>query len=366
MSGWSRSEARAYVPGMGVLTNYQRIRYAIKGVGTDLPMLRQTLSTMSKEEIEAADAQWRRPTTAVRSLVAAVRGDTSGRDESDLADLVEHGAPTDCRGAGRRPPPLRAIDREDDRPGLLWVVNPTLAATTGKSIGAQLTGARSRPPAAKSNRPRPTSPRCSAPGSPGTSNAARARTSTSRSPTPSRRSNSSATQSTPGPPAVDGRGDPRRRRRRHRARPVHGGRFRCRRGCGDHFTGRHRRLDGDEGAGERRCVWFSEEVMTDLGGRCGRRDGVRVDGRPGACAPRWRRPRRATVGSRGGRPRAQPGSAGPAPPAAVGLASADSSPASARADHSLVPSRAAGVCSPPWPPRAARCTSDWPPAAPRT
>src|SRR5262249_55471138 len=58
MSGASRREARARVQGQGVLTPYQRIRYSIEGLGTDVPMLRSTLATMTRAEIRQANRQW--------------------------------------------------------------------------------------------------------------------------------------------------------------------------------------------------------------------------------------------------------------------------------------------------------------------
>ncbi len=92
MSGTSRREARARVEQQGVLTNYQRLRFSIEGIGTDLPMLRATLASMSQQELIQADRQWRQDHSG-ESLIAAVEDDTSGRDQGDLVDMATYGAP---------------------------------------------------------------------------------------------------------------------------------------------------------------------------------------------------------------------------------------------------------------------------------
>lgn len=92
MNGTARAEAEARVANEGILTPYQRLRFAMEGVGTDLPELRATLAGMSKEELAEADRQWR-DEHGGESLVDAIRGDTSGREEGDLVDMAENGAP---------------------------------------------------------------------------------------------------------------------------------------------------------------------------------------------------------------------------------------------------------------------------------
>lgn len=104
MSEASKQEGLARVAAKGVLTPYQKLRFSIEGVGTDLPMLRSTLATMSKTEIDQADTDWRAGHDG-ESLLDAIHGDTSGRDEGDLVDQVLYGAPrttAELVGAARR------------------------------------------------------------------------------------------------------------------------------------------------------------------------------------------------------------------------------------------------------------------------
>ncbi|MBO1076167.1 hypothetical protein [Roseomonas marmotae] len=92
MSGVARKEALARVAQDGVLTPYQRLRFAIEGVGTDMPELRGTLSGMTSEELEEADRQWK-DEHGGESLISAIEGDTSGREQDDLVDMATHGRP---------------------------------------------------------------------------------------------------------------------------------------------------------------------------------------------------------------------------------------------------------------------------------
>jgi hypothetical protein len=104
MSGAARDEARARVAQGGVVSNYQRVRFAIEGAGTDLPMLRSALESMSPSERARARAQWAHDHDG-ESLEDAIRGDTSGRDEDDMMDLLDYGAPRNVDevvGAARR------------------------------------------------------------------------------------------------------------------------------------------------------------------------------------------------------------------------------------------------------------------------
>jgi hypothetical protein len=91
MSFTSKEEGLARVRAKGVLTNYQKLRFSIEGLGTNLPMLRSTLGSMSKQELGQADEQWRKDHG--ESLIDAIEGDTSGRDQGDLVDMAKHGAP---------------------------------------------------------------------------------------------------------------------------------------------------------------------------------------------------------------------------------------------------------------------------------
>src|SRR5262249_6338101 len=92
MSGTSREEARARVTQQGVITNYQKLRFSIEGLGTDMPMLRGTVAGMSKDELQKADEQWRKDHDG-ESLIEAIKGDTSGREQDDLVDMATYGAP---------------------------------------------------------------------------------------------------------------------------------------------------------------------------------------------------------------------------------------------------------------------------------
>jgi hypothetical protein len=92
MSGVARKEARARVAQDGILTPYQRLRFSIEGLGTDMPELRGTLAGMTKQELEEADRQWRKDHDG-ESLIEAVEGDTSGREQGDLVDMARHGRP---------------------------------------------------------------------------------------------------------------------------------------------------------------------------------------------------------------------------------------------------------------------------------
>lgn len=71
---------------------YNRVRYAIEGVGTDMDELKGGLSGLTKEEIDYLDERWRKDHDG-ETLKGAVQSDTSGREEDDLVDTVEHGAP---------------------------------------------------------------------------------------------------------------------------------------------------------------------------------------------------------------------------------------------------------------------------------
>jgi hypothetical protein len=92
MSFTSKEEALARVAQRGVLTNYQKLKFAIEGLGTDEPMLRATLATMSKDELIEANKQWMKDHDG-ETLSTAIKDDTSGREQGDLVDMAENGAP---------------------------------------------------------------------------------------------------------------------------------------------------------------------------------------------------------------------------------------------------------------------------------
>lgn len=72
---------------------YNQVRYSIEGAGTNMDDLRAGLAGLTKAEIEKLDERWRYDHDG-ETLREAVQGDTSGRDEGDLVDTVDHGAAT--------------------------------------------------------------------------------------------------------------------------------------------------------------------------------------------------------------------------------------------------------------------------------
>jgi hypothetical protein len=104
MSGGDRREAQAQLKVMRTAASdpaakrerrldwaYNRVRYAIEGLGTDMDELKGGLGGLTKDEMDALDARWQRDHDH-ETLKEAVQGDTSGREEDDLVDLVDHGA----------------------------------------------------------------------------------------------------------------------------------------------------------------------------------------------------------------------------------------------------------------------------------
>ena len=83
--------------------------------------------------MEVADADWQREHPGEILEEAQSRGDTSGRDQDDLLDMVDHGAPQ------TRPTIVAAARRKFDRD-----------RASDTAIGAWLTDrARSRSPSAR-------------------------------------------------------------------------------------------------------------------------------------------------------------------------------------------------------------------------
>lgn len=72
---------------------YTRVRHSIEGAGTDMPELRGGMSGLTRAEMRRLDARWQREHGG-ETLRSAIQSDTSGRDEDDLVDLFDHGAPT--------------------------------------------------------------------------------------------------------------------------------------------------------------------------------------------------------------------------------------------------------------------------------
>ena len=92
MSGVDKDIGRALTLQGGKLTPLQEIEFATDRVGTDEDMLRSTLSRMTKAEIAVLRAEWEDKHWP-RKFDAMLRGELSGRDESDVMDTVKHGAP---------------------------------------------------------------------------------------------------------------------------------------------------------------------------------------------------------------------------------------------------------------------------------
>ncbi len=72
---------------------YTRVRHSIEGAGTDMAELRGGMSGLTRAEIQRLNARWSREHGG-ETLRSAIQSDTSGRDEDDLVDLYDHGAPT--------------------------------------------------------------------------------------------------------------------------------------------------------------------------------------------------------------------------------------------------------------------------------
>lgn len=92
MSGRDQREAFALLKNRGYLSPRQEIELATEGVGTDEDLLKKTFSRMTRAEIEQVRKEWehRHPGESFDDMI---RGELSGRDESDIMDMVKHGAP---------------------------------------------------------------------------------------------------------------------------------------------------------------------------------------------------------------------------------------------------------------------------------
>jgi len=76
---------------------YARVRFGIEGAGTDMGELRGGLAGLTQEEMQDLDNRWRGDHMG-ETLREAIQGDTSGREEDDLVDQFDHGAPTTSEG----------------------------------------------------------------------------------------------------------------------------------------------------------------------------------------------------------------------------------------------------------------------------
>ncbi len=92
MSGVDREKARALHAQGGRLSALQTVEYASEGAGTDEDALRNRIGNMTRAEIQQLRRDWeaRHPGESFDDML---RGELSGRDESDIMDMVEHGAP---------------------------------------------------------------------------------------------------------------------------------------------------------------------------------------------------------------------------------------------------------------------------------
>ncbi|MGL4397988.1 MAG: hypothetical protein ACRCS9_15735 [Hyphomicrobium sp.] len=96
MSGREHDTAMALLKNGGKLSPLQEIELATKGDGTDEDSLKKTFKTMTKAEIAEVRRQWEARNPG-KSFDEMVRGELSGRDESDIMDMVEHGAPESAK-----------------------------------------------------------------------------------------------------------------------------------------------------------------------------------------------------------------------------------------------------------------------------
>lgn len=96
MSGREHDTALALLKNGGKLSPLQEIELATRGDGTEEDVLKKTFKTMTKDEIKEVRRQWeaRHPG---KSFDEMIRGELSGRDESDIMDMVEHGAPESAK-----------------------------------------------------------------------------------------------------------------------------------------------------------------------------------------------------------------------------------------------------------------------------
>ncbi|HEU4325845.1 MAG TPA: polymorphic toxin-type HINT domain-containing protein [Roseiflexaceae bacterium] len=92
MSGDELARARLLVRQGGHLTPYQELDFATRDVGTDEARLRQALQGRTRAEIQQIRAEWERNHPG-QNFDSFLRGELSGRDEFEIMDTVEHGAP---------------------------------------------------------------------------------------------------------------------------------------------------------------------------------------------------------------------------------------------------------------------------------
>jgi hypothetical protein len=96
MSGADREKAHALREQGGRLTALQTVEFATQDAGTDEQALRTRLGSMTKAEIDQLERDWERRHPG-ESFKDMLRGELGGRDESDVMDMVEHGAAESAR-----------------------------------------------------------------------------------------------------------------------------------------------------------------------------------------------------------------------------------------------------------------------------
>jgi hypothetical protein len=114
---------------------YNRVRYAIEGAGTDMDELKGGLSGLTKEEIDYLNERWKNDHDG-ETLKAAVQSDTSGREEDDLVDTVEHGAPQTV--AERMADLRRRHDRDEASVGFLGAAASKAESRRSKAALAEM------------------------------------------------------------------------------------------------------------------------------------------------------------------------------------------------------------------------------------
>ncbi|RKF14880.1 hypothetical protein D6850_08390 [Roseovarius spongiae] len=95
---------------------YTRVRDGIAGAGTDLPELRDSMGGLTREEMLLLNDRWKSEHDG-ETLRDAIQSDTSGRDEDDLVDLYDHGAPTTV--AQQVDQLRRKLNRDEESVGFL-------------------------------------------------------------------------------------------------------------------------------------------------------------------------------------------------------------------------------------------------------
>ena len=114
---------------------YNRVRYAIEGAGTDMDELKGGVSGLTKEELDYLKQRWKDDHDG-ETLKEAVQSDTSGREEDDLVDTIEHGAP---QTVGERMAELRRRhDRDEASVGSLGAWETKAESRRSKAALAEM------------------------------------------------------------------------------------------------------------------------------------------------------------------------------------------------------------------------------------